>query len=194
MDNLTELKALWQTTDTTRLPDAGQVLREVKKFRNQRLRKKWMVILTAGLMALLMVVTLATGAFRLVSTYVGGILIAAAAMLLVFSNIGSLKRFRALENCSNREFLEFIDRTRINQIHFHKKTQVSMMILCSVGLLLYLLEPATRDLRWTLILLATTFGWLVVSWFVIRPRVFKQNQKELEELRSRIEKISNQLK
>ncbi|HEY1005562.1 MAG TPA: hypothetical protein VGD92_00230, partial [Sphingobacteriaceae bacterium] len=87
-----------------------------------------------------------------------------------------------------------IEQTRINQIYFYKRTQVVMMILCSVGLMLYLLEPAAKDLWMTLVLLAGTFGWLMFSWLVIRPRVFKRDQKKLEELRNRIEHISDQLK
>ncbi len=194
MDNLTELKAIWHSAKTDDLPDAAEMLQVIKRFRSRRLRKKWMVIGTAGLLAVLMCVVLLCSEFQLVSTYVGGILIASAALLLAVNNIRSLKRFNRLDNCSNREFLNFIEQTRLNQIYFYKRTQVVMMILCSVGLMLYLLEPAAKDLRMTLVLLAGTFGWLMFSWLVIRPRVFKRNQKRLEELRSRIEHISDQLR
>ncbi|HEY0895864.1 MAG TPA: hypothetical protein VGE15_04880 [Sphingobacteriaceae bacterium] len=194
MDNLTELKALWHTTNTDHLPDASQMLREVKKFRGQRLRKKWMAIASGVLLTLLMIVVLISGQFKLISSYIGGALIAASSLLLVVNNIRSLKRFNQLEDCNNKEFLDFLEQTRLNQIYFYKRTQVVMMMLCSVGLLVYLYEPATRNLVATLAVLTGTVAWLLVCWLVIRPRVFRRNQEKLNELRSRIEQIANQLK
>ena len=134
MDNLTELKAIWKTTNTDRLPDAAEMLQIIRGFRTRRLRKKWMVIGAGALLTLLMVAVLLTSRFNFVTTYIGGILMATSALLLVINNVLSLKRFYQLEDCSNREFLDFLEQTRLNQIHYYKRTQVFMMMLCSVGL------------------------------------------------------------
>lgn len=192
MDNLTELKALWQTTSTDHLPGAAEMLRSIKSFRNQRLRKKWFAITSGALLTLLMILVLINGPFRLLSSYIGGAMIAASSLLLAINNLRSLKRFNQLDSCSNREFLDFLEQTRLNQIRFYRKTQVVLMMLCSAGLLTYLYEPALRNLEATLVLIAGTVAWLLVCWLVIRPRVFKRNQKKLDELRSKIEQIVRQ--
>jgi O-antigen/teichoic acid export membrane protein len=194
MDNLTELKALWHTASTNQLPDATEMIKLIKQFRSQRLTKKWTIIISASSLAALIILVLFITDFKMVITYVGGILIAASALFYAINNVLSLKRFYQLEDCSNKEFLEFVEQTRLNQIYYYKKTQKIIMVLCTVGLLLYLYEPATQHFIYTLILFLVTIICLLFSWFVLRPRSFNKNQQKLHELSEHLKNISNQLK
>lgn len=192
MDNLNELKAIWQTAGTANLPKSAEVKRQIKTFQTQRVRKKWMVIILSLLLAVLISgVTLFSGA-KMPTTLLGGLLIAAACVLLAINNLRSLKRFNQLDDCSNRDFLAFIEQTRLNQRHYYQKTQVVIMSVCSVGLLFYLYEPATRHPLWTAALYVGTSVYMLLIWFVVRPRVFARNAAKLDRMRQHAEKLAQQ--
>lgn len=193
MDNLTDLKAIWLTASTDQLPDATEMVQIIQKFRVQRVKKKWVMIILGSLMATMIVALTYFANFKLASTYVGAGLIAASCLYFVVDKIMSLKRFYQPYNYSNREYLHFIEQTRINQIYYYKKTQLIIMGLSSLGLLLYLFEPAMIHFFSTMLLFIVTIACQLYSWFVVRPRNFNKNQEKLELLRKRIENISHQL-
>lgn len=194
MDNLTDIKAIWLTAKTDNLPTSNEMIQFVRKFRGQKLRKKWTVIIGSGLLSLLVIAVMVIGNFKLLITYTGGGMIAVSGILLAFTNIKSLKRFYQLDDCSNLEFLAFIEQTRQNQIYYYKKTQVIIMLFCSVGLLLYMYEPASRHMVWLIGIYAACIIYLLILWLVVRPRIFKRNAEKLNTTRQRLEKISQQLK
>lgn len=192
MDNLNELKAIWQTAGTTKLPSPDEMKRQIKSFQSQRVRKKWMVIIFSSVLAVFIsYVTFFSGA-KMVTTWLGGLLIAASCLVLALDNWRSMKRFSQLDDCSNREFLAFIDRTRENQRRFYKKVQLLVMSLSVSGLMLYLYEPATKRPLYTgLLFTATALYWLLI-WFVVRPRVFAKNAAKLNRMREHAEKLAQQ--
>ncbi|MGI4729001.1 MAG: hypothetical protein ACRYGB_10555 [Janthinobacterium lividum] len=194
MDNLDDLKAIWHTANTDSLPSSKEMLEIIRKFRAQKLRNKWLVIICSCLLSLLIVIVLFTFRFHLVSTYIGGGLMAASALLLAATNIRSLKRFYQLEDCSNREFLDFIEQTRQNQIYYYKKTHAVIILLCTVGWALYTYEPTHQHPVWLISTYTVISAYLAIMWFVVRPRTFKKGQEKLNATRQRLEKISNQLK
>jgi hypothetical protein len=194
MDNLTNLKAIWHTAKTDRLPTSAQMLQLIQKFRSQRLKKKWTVIIVANLLTVLMIVTMFYYHPKLITTRIGQVLITVGCAWLAFSNIKSIKRFYQLNDCSNAEFLAFIEQTRQNQIYFYKKTQVLIMLLSSVGLLLYLYELASRHPGGLVIAYSLSAVYLAIIWLIVRPRTFRKNEEKLNAIRAHLNKISKQLK
>jgi len=104
-----------------------------------------------------------------------------------------MKRFIDLKDCSNKEFIEFLEQTRRNQVYYYKKTQVLGMGLSSLGLLLYLYETASISTVAFIITYAIAITWTLVLWLVIRPRSFKKQSRKLDETLKKLEKISKQL-
>lgn len=194
MDNLNDLRSLWHTANTDRLLDAGEMLRLVKGFRSQKLRSKWLIIVAAIVLAGIMVFAMIMGHFELVATYLGGSLMAAACLLLAITNIRSLKRFYQLEDCSNLEFVAFIEKTRQNQQRYYQKTMRSIILLLGIGWLLYLYEPARVHGGGLYVLYGGILLYLAIMWFYLRPRNFKRNAQKLDQLQARLEKITEQLK
>jgi uncharacterized integral membrane protein len=193
MDNLNELKAIWQTAGSGNLPGAGEIKRSVKTFQAQRVRKKWFVIIASLLLSLLMVAATMSSNPKMFTTWVGGGLITFACMVLAVNNWRSLKRFNQLDDCSNHEFLSFIEQTGHNQRNYYQKTQVEVMMICSIGLSLYLYEPATHQPAWTAGLYGVTMGYLLIMWFVVRPKMFAKNTEKLNRQRNHFEKLIKQL-
>jgi hypothetical protein len=115
-------------------------------------------------------------------------------VILAATTMKSLSRFYRLDNCSNLEFVAFIEQTRQNQIYYYKKTMVSIAILCSVGWLLYMYEPTYKHPLWFIGTHSAFIIYMAVMWFVVRPRSFKKDEDKLNALKQRLQNISNQLK
>jgi hypothetical protein len=192
MDNLDDLKALWLSAKTDSLPQPEEMLRMVKKFRNQKLRRKIILIIVALACCIIMLIGIFVDGATMPSTYIGDVLLMASCGILAVTNIRSVKRFYDLKDCSNSEFVQFIERTRQNQIYFYKKTQVVAMTISSVGLMLYWYELVHRNTMLTIIIYSATVVYLGVMWFVVRPRVFKKEARKLDAMLERLEKISKQ--
>jgi hypothetical protein len=194
MDNLTNIKAIWHSAKTDGLPTSAQMLQLIQKFRNQRIRKKWAVIIVSSLLTALMIAIMFFYNSKMITTRVGEVLIAAGCAWLALTNILSIKRFYQLDDCSNAEFVAFVEQTRQNQINFYKKTQVFIMLLSSVGLLLYMYETASRQPYGLLITYSLSALYLAFIWLVIRPRTFRKNAEKLNAVSSHLNRISKQLK
>lgn len=193
MEDLYDLNAIWHSAQTDSLPSSAEMLTMVSTFRNQKLRKKWRVIIGSFAIALGMIAVLFCVPFALPSSFVGGGLIALSALVLAVNNIRALKRFNQLEDCTNLEFLAFIEQTRLNQLHYYKRTQGLIMLLCSAGWLLYLFEAVAGHPLWTGVLYGISAVYLLVMWAVVRPWYYKKEAAKLNAMRERLEKIARQL-
>ena len=194
MDNLDDLKAIWHTAKTDSLPSSNEMLRLIRKFRNQKLRSKWLSIITSLLISMLITTVLFIVHFKLISTYIGGALMVVSGLLLAASNIRSLKRFYQLEDCSNLEFLAFIEQTRKNQIRYYTRTMIWIVIICSIGWVLYLYEITYQNPLVCFAVYSVIVIYLAVMWFIVRPRSFKRDAEKLNSMQQRLEKILRQLK
>lgn len=194
MDSLDDLKAIWHTAKTDVLPSSGEMLQLIRRFRSQKLRSKWIMIILSLLLAATEVGAMYFAHFKLLATYLGGGLITASSLGLAATNIRSIKRFYQLDDCSNLEFVAFIEQTRQNQIHYYKKTQVVILMMCSAGLLMYLYEMASKRPEWFIAMYAICVVYLLILWLVVRPYYFKRQSAKLNATLQRLEKLSNQLK
>lgn len=194
MNNLDDLKAIWHTAKTDRLPNSKEMLKLVKNFRSQKLRSKWLVIISSIALSCLFILILFFVHFKLITTYIGGGLVAVSGLFLATTNIRSLKRFYQLNDCSNLEFLAFIEQTRQNQLYYYKKTMVLILSLCSVGWILYMYEVTYKHPIWFFSVYITFMIYLGIMWFIVRPRSFKKDADKLNVMKQRLENISKQLK
>lgn len=193
MDNLDDLKALWLSAKTDSLPQPEEMLRMVKSFRNQKLTRKIILIVVAFISAGMMIAVMIFYKTNMLTTRIGEVLLIIPPVILATTNLRSIKRFYNLKDCSNAQFVQFIERTRQNQIYFYKKTQVIAMAISSVGLLLYLYELVHRRPALTIVIYSAAVIYLAFLWLVVRPRVFKKEARKLNAILERLEKISKQL-
>ena len=194
MDRLDDLKAIWHTAKTDSLPTSDEMVQLMSKFRNEKLRNKWLVIVAACLMSSLIIFILFFIDFKMPTTYIGGGLMAASGLLLAATNIRSLKRFYQLDDYSNQDYLHFIEQTLQNQIKYYKKTMVVIMAFSTVGGMLYLYESVRQNPVSLICTYAAFIIYLAFAWFYVRPRKFKKGVAKLNATRQRLENILNQLK
>lgn len=193
MDNLNDLKKIWLTADTTSLPDSAEIIRMAKQFRNQKLRKKILIIITALLLMAMMIGLSFLYQSKMITTRIGEACIIIAAGILAYTNVNSIGRFYRYKDYNNKEFLAFLEQTRANQIYYHQKTQVMGLAFSSVGIAFYLFETLRTNLIAGIVLYLMVGVFLLINWFYIRPKTFKKQKAKLETTIKQLEKISKQL-
>lgn len=193
MDNLNDLKAIWLTAKTDSLPDSHEMVQIIKKFRNKKLLKIAALVIIAILLVMVMIWVMFIYKSTMPTTRFGEAFIIIAGIILISTNLNSLLRFYKLSVCSNKEFLQFLEQTRLRQRFYYQRTQVVAMFFCASGLLLYLYEGVYNS---TLLFIGSYLGtllYLLILWFVVRPRVFKKEEKKINAQIEKLKLISKQI-
>jgi|SRR6185503_6262789 len=193
MDNLNDLKAIWLTAKTDTLPGSAEMARIVKKHRNQKLLKTSGLIFAALLLVGAMVSVVFEYRSKMITTRIGEALIIAAGIILIITNLSTLSRFYKLTPCSNKEFIQFLEHTRLRRLFYYKWTQAIALSFCSAGLLFYIYEGVHQQTGLFISSYAAVVLYLLVMWLYVRPRVFKKQWDKLSATIERLEKISKQL-
>ncbi|MDB5124354.1 MAG: hypothetical protein JWP94_2483 [Mucilaginibacter sp.] len=193
MDNLIDLKKIWHSAGTDDLPSPEEVMQAAKKFRNQKLRKKAALILAAFLLVCVELWVVFVYKSTMLTTRIGEAFIVIAGTILLLTNANSIGRFYRFNDFSNKEFLAFLEQTRLNQIYYYKKTQVTAFVFCSIGLLLYPFEMLYTSPVLFFAVYAFIILYLCVLGFIVRPRVFRKQAAKLNDTIKKLEIVSKQL-
>lgn len=193
MDNLNDLKAIWQTADTSKLPVVNEIKAISKSYRQKTMVKKAWVFAATVVSLAIFVVSLFFYQPVFLSTRIGQLFILFALLILLWSNLKSLGRVYKIRNCSNQEFLKYLCEVQINRIIYYNRTQVLGMFFYSAGLLLYLYEMVYKNIYLSIGLYVLTILMLATSWFYFRPRAYQRRKEKFEPLLNHIEKLNNQL-
>jgi len=193
MDNLNDLKAIWRSADTTGLPNADEIKAIIKKYRNQKLVKTAALVFAAICLTAMMIAIMFIYKSTMVTTRIGEGCMIVAGLILVITNLSTVNRFYKHKDLNNKEFIAFLEHTRVRRLFYYTKTQVAGFTLCSGGLLLYLYEMVYNHIVIAIIAYALTVTWILIMWLVVRPRTFKKQAKKLNETIQRMESLSKQL-
>jgi tellurite resistance protein TehA-like permease len=193
MDNLNELKTIWQTAKTNELPTSAEMVKMAKKFRYQKLRNK-VVSIAVGVGAIVLMLTFLFHKPVLAPTTIAGMVFTLiACVILIYTNARSIKRFIELNDYSNKECIQFLEQTRRNQLHYYKYTQVVGLTFSSIGLLLFLYEFVQKSTTLSAGFYAIAVGWTIFICFYLRPRNFKKRSAKLNDMLTSLKKINDQL-
>jgi hypothetical protein len=192
MDNLSDIKKIWLTTNTSILPNTNEMLLLIKSYRKKMLAKKITVVTIAVLLAVLMCVIMFLYHSALLATRIGEVCMLVACIILIASNINSLQRAYKLKNFTNKEFIEYLEQGNAGRIRYYKKTQVVGFSFVSIGLLLYLFEGVYKNTVVCIVSYSILVIWLWVNWFIIRPKAYKRQTKKMNDTLKKIETISKQ--
>ena len=193
MDNLNNLKAIWQAAKTDNLPTPAEMVKLAKKFRYQKLRNKVLSILVGAGAIVLMLAFLFNTPGLAITTIAGMIFTLIACVILIYTNARSIKRFVDLKDYSNKEFIQFLEQTRRNQLYYYKYTQVMGLVSSSTGLLLFLYEFVQKNTTIAALFYTIAGGWTIFSCFYLRPRNFKKQSIKLNNMLASLKKIDDQL-
>jgi len=193
MDNLNDLKAIWLTAKTNTLPDSAEMVQHIKKYRRQKLSKLIGLIALAFLSVAIMGFILLEYRSAMITTRIAEILILVAALILAATNLNSLNRFYKLTACSNKEFIRFLEHTRVRRLFYYKRTQVAVLSCCLAAMSLSLYGAVYSHDRFFIIFYIAIIIYILVMGIFVRPKLFKKQSAKLNATIEKIEKISKQL-
>jgi len=194
MNDLNELKAIWHSAKTDELPDAAGMLQIIKKYHTGKLIKNSFRLLFAVAMVGMMIWAIFDSPGVVLPTRIGQVLILLAGLVLVISTSSSVVRFYRYNAVSNKDYIQFLERTRARQLFYYQKTQVVVLVLSCTGLLLHFYEAYhSKKFVTFLIVYTSTLVFMFIMWFYVRPRIFGKQSKKLNEMINRLHDISKQL-
>ena len=189
MEELTDIKALWQTANVNILPDAEEALKLIKRYRFKMIVKKAAAVLMLILMALLMLYVVFYGP-KMLSTRIGEAGFTIGIIVLFVSNANSLRRAFSQINLTNLEFIEYLKQAQRGRAFFYEKVQPAALLVIFLSLYLYVFELVYEN---TVLMLSVYFLltiYFALMWFIVRPRINKKRTKQLKETIEKLEALS----
>ena len=192
MDNLDDLKAIWQNVKTVSLPNSSQMINIIKTNKDKTLRRLVFLILGALGMILLVLFASYVYHFKLISSKIGEGLIVFSGLILMATNLNSFNRFYKLNVCSNKEYLSFLEQTQLRQLFYFKYTQVAGLAFCFIGLVLYLYELVYQNQWMMIISYLLLLIYFAIVFFYLRPKTYKKGVVKLNQELENVRRIAQQ--
>lgn len=194
METNLDLKKIWdkQYIPTT---DVKEVFKKIEIYKSSKRKKAVMlnVLLFFTILFILFIWIYFKPLF--ISTKIGIVLTLFAMMLVIFFNSKMKNTFSKInENQSNVDYLNNLKSIKKQENYLQNKIMSVYFILLSLGIVLYIYEylsmmkPAVQSVFYLALIL-----WIGFNWFVLRPRIIKKNQREINDLIEQLERIENQL-
>jgi hypothetical protein len=193
MDKLDEIKNLWLSADTSQLPDAARAMGIIKTHRFKQLAKTIGGICMAIALAIVMIYVIFFYQSLLPATRIGEACMLIAIAVLLIINLFSFRKIPAGKNFTNHAYLKYAKGLLRHQLLFYRKIQLPVFLLASAGLLLYLYEGVYQQTRTLIIAYSLTIAFILVNWFILRPRAMRKKTKSLEQTIETLERLSGQL-
>lgn len=192
MDNLNDIKAIWHTAKLDGLPDSEEMISIIKAYRSKTLKKLLFIILSAFSMVLLILFAGYVYQFKYLSSKIGESLIIFSGLILIATNLNSLNRFYKLKVCSNKEYLVFLEQTRLRQLFYFKYTQVAGLAFSFTGLILYLYELVYKNMVFMSVSYLLLMIYFAAIFFYFRPKTHKKGAAKLNAELEQARRISKQ--
>jgi hypothetical protein len=193
MDTLDNIKDLWLSANTSKLPSAVEAMAIMKAHRFKQLAKTAAGVMVAVALGVTMVYVVFFYESVLLSTRIGeGCMLAAIAVLL-FLNMFSLRNIPMGSNISNQAYLSYARQLQRHQLLFYRKIQLPAFLLACAGLLLYLYEGVSQQPRLMILVYIITAAFILMNWFVLRPRAIRKRTDALQKTIDTLERLSTQL-
>jgi len=195
MDNFNDIKGLWQNQPTANLPDVGAIKKAADKNRRQIIiRNVWSLLALGGTVIFTFYIGMAYD-FKFITTRLGImiIIIGIVGAMAINSQMLKLLLSRADESSDNQAYLRQLIEYRNKQRFLQSRGMVIYYLLLTTGFMLYLYEFFARDHMFGLKAYAVTLSWIAFTWFYLKPRAIRKQEKKISDLIEQIESISKQL-
>ncbi|QBN18251.1 hypothetical protein [Flavobacterium nackdongense] len=187
-------KDLW-TQQKCVAPHPENLIFEVKKLKQNNLRKLLLTNLLLLVTALFIILIWTQYQPQFLTTKIGIILIILAIVVFLFAYNNSYSLFKSDKNAeSNSDYLKDLLTIKAKQ-KFMETTMVNVyFVLLSIGIGLYMYEYTSRMTSfWGIFAYGITAIWILLNWFYLRPKQIKKQQTKLDEIITKIELLNQQL-
>ncbi len=196
MDNLDDLKNLWQQLPTQSLDSAQDMISKATHYQRTMKRK---TLFSIALLAATFVFIGIIGYLiepHYVTTRIGVVLVMLSILMFVVVQsqlIALLSPQESLETDSRQYLQQFLAYQK--KVKWIQSTVLSLyFVLLSIGLGLYMFEYVVRMpmwMRWAV--LVPTVGWMAFNWFYLRVRQIRKQQNKINEIIDQLERVQQQL-
>lgn len=194
MKSNTLLNDLWNTQEAI-IPDEKIIIKKAENLKRKiRLHASW------GILSLVLTIGVITWVwfsfnFTLWSTKTGISLVLLALLLgianslrTIFSSSGKRKISSAKEHLE--QMLMVKDQQRFTQTALMS----AYFFFLSLGLLLYMYEPAAKiPNNFGIIAYVLTISWIAFNWFYWRPKIIKKQRAKMDETIAKLRELSAEL-
>ncbi|WP_312994344.1 hypothetical protein [Chryseobacterium flavum] len=195
MDSNIDFKNIWKQ-QTSGNPDLEELLRKLKKFRNQNLCK--LIFANICLIATSLLIFFIWYLYQpeMITTKIGIVLVVLGMIIFLLAyNKMFMVFYRIDQTQSNSEYLQSLYVVKNKQKLMQTTILNLYFVMLFLGICLYMYEYILKmSLGSGIIAYALTFVWIAFNWSYLRPRTIKKQQGKLDELINKFEKINNQLK
>ena len=195
MNNFDDIKNLWQNQPGLTMPDVEAIKKAANKNRRQLVIKNAAGILALTGTVIFMAYGAATWQFQYITTKLGMglIVIGIIGAIVLGSQMLQLILAPVDDTVNNQAYLQQLIQYRNKMRFFQTKGMYAYYFLLTTGFMLYLYEFYARNHMFGLKAYAITLGWIAFTWFYIKPRAIKKQEKKINDLIIQIESISKQL-
>ncbi|CAM2879432.1 hypothetical protein DRF59_08380 [Chryseobacterium flavum] len=195
MDSNIDFKNIWKQ-QTSGNPDLEELLRKLKKFRNQNLCK--LIFANICLIATSLLIFFIWYLYQpeMITTKIGIVLVVLGMIIFLLAYNKMFMVFYKIDQTqSNSEYLQSLYVVKNKQKLMQTTILNLYFVMLFLGICLYMYEYILKmSLGSGIIAYALTFVWIAFNWSYLRPRTIKKQQDKLDELINKFEKINNQLK
>lgn len=191
MQNFDNIQNLWQAASDKDLPDAKEIIMSVQKARRKMIRRN---IIGGSILCFTFLYICFIGwhyHFEQWTTRAGIIITLFAIVMGVAFNSHLVQLLLKQSNLAldNRAYLQQLIHFRNTQHVIRTKGQALYYLLLTLGLVLYMIEFAKRNIYFGIIAYSITLGWIAFSWFYILKKRKAAHTKEINEQIDNIEKL-----
>lgn len=193
MKDSIELKELWNASSTAQASEEAIINKAVVLKNNIRKRAS-LGILSLVLTMGIIIWVLVSFDFFMWSTKVGIALVISALVLGILNSLKTiLTPSTGDDTKSNKDYLEQLLVVK-DQQHFTQTILMSTYFaLLSVGLILYMYEPASKmPIPFAVIAYGLTIAWIVFNWFYWRPRIIKKQSAQMEDTIAKLREMNDE--
>lgn len=182
MPNFEDIKNLWQNTKPEKnLPDSSEIISKVEKIRKKIMKKNIITITTLCLTFIFIVWIAFAYDFEFATTKAGLIIVLLTILLGIAFSIICIRLLSKKVDITKdtNTYLQQLITFRSKQRLIQTKGLTVYFILLTLGLTLYEIEFAVRDLKFGIIYYSLTLAWLAFVWFFLRKKTIAKQEKQI---------------
>lgn len=188
-----DFKNLWNKQEMP-IPDPKELLEKTIEFKKKSFRKLLLANVTLLLTTAFLLFIWYHYKPEFITSKIGivSIILAMFLYLFVYNQTAGFLKSNNYE-MDSAHYLKELLKLKEKQLYLQTTILNAYFILLSFGICLYMYEYTSRmTTLWATVAYGVTLFWIALNWFVFRPITMRKQQKTVNDLIEKFQKINNQ--
>jgi len=193
MESFNDIKLLWQTNETTNLPQLADIEVVMRQYNKKRKKKTLLavILLVCILIILFLLITFVT--IKMWTTYFGIIIWMGLAFYSIYLKFRRQSKSSNFEALANNDFLIALEKEENQTCIGKSKNQALLFIAWAVGFSFYIYEVSANNTNSLVIGYGSLVVYIIAIWFFYLPFMKKRNQKNIQKMITHIKQLKSQI-